>query len=110
MMRQPLHPSHTPSVDSEHDGRSIVPDLTSTGPIATYFQQSCPVCSRRLLILVEYLGDEVRCDHCRAAFVARDVSQDRRDTEEVGSSILERAEQLLALLESSDRNRRMCKV
>jgi hypothetical protein len=36
--------------------------------------QSCPICGRRLRILVEHLGQHVRCRHCRGTFVARDAS------------------------------------
>ena len=108
-MPQRLYHSQT-TVEPEHRSRGIFPDSPPAGPIPTYFQQHCPACGRRLLILVEYLGQQVCCGHCRRAFVARDASQDRGDVVDVGSSMLERAERLLALLESSSRRRQMCKV
>lgn len=109
-MPQHLCHSQTPVAGSERHSRVIFPDSPPAGPTATYFQQPCPACGRRLLILVEYLGQQVCCGHCRRAFVARDASQDRGDVVDVDSPILERAERLLALLESSSRRRRMCKV
>ena len=109
-MPQRLYHSQTPAVEPEHHSRGIFPNSPPADPVATYFQQRCPACGRRLLILVEYLGQQVCCGHCRRAFVARDASQDRGDVVDVGSSMLERAERLLALLESSSRRRQMCKV
>jgi DNA-directed RNA polymerase subunit RPC12/RpoP len=41
-------------------------------PNTTYFVQECPTCGRSLHVRVEYLGREVRCQHCRGQFVAWD--------------------------------------
>jgi hypothetical protein len=109
MPRRLQHPQ-TLLVDSEHHRTSTSGDSPPAGPIATSFQQPCPACGRPLLILVEYLGQQVSCGHCRRSFVARDVSQDRGDVVDGGGSILKRAEQLLALLESPRGSRRMCNV
>jgi len=75
------------------------------GAVATCFQQPCPACGRRLLIRVEHLGRRISCGHCRRRFVARDPSQDRSGGAEVGPSMLQRAEELLALLESRSGSR-----
>jgi hypothetical protein len=100
----------TPPSDSGHDRRITLPELACADSIATYFQQSCPACGRRLLIRVEYLGEEVRCRHCRRGFVARDVSASHGHTVEDEGSILERADRLLAALERSGRSRQLCRV
>ncbi len=68
---------------------------------ATSFQQPCPTCGRVLLILVQHLGQEVFCTHCRSRFVSFDESQNRHGGSIVGRTIMERAEHLLARLESS---------
>jgi hypothetical protein len=96
--------------EPQHFGKSGPRKAASRGPVPTYFQRPCPTCGRRLLIRVEYLGQEVCCSHCRCALVARDVSQDPCHEAELGGSILRRAEQLLALLESSGGNHGMCNV
>lgn len=72
-----------------------------TSATATYFQQSCPTCGRGLLILVQHLGQEVCCTHCRSRFVSFDESQNRPGGSIVGRSNMERAERLLARLDSS---------
>ena len=68
---------------------------------ATYFQQPCPTCGRVLLILVQHLGQEVFCTHCRSRFVSFDESQNRHGGSIGSRTIMERAERLLARLESS---------
>ncbi len=109
-MAQRLQHLRTRAVESGRHPGSTSPDLSPAGPITTYFQQPCPTCGCPLLILVEHLGKQVFCSHCRRAFVARDVSQDRGDAEDVGRSLLSRAERLLGLLELSSRRRRVCNV
>jgi hypothetical protein len=94
----------TPPVDFERRCRSSPSESPQKGPVATYFQQPCPGCGRPLLILVEHLGQQVACSHCRRWFIARDVSQDRPGRPKAGCSILEQADRLLALLESEARN------
>jgi hypothetical protein len=101
-MRECLHQAQTPPAPMHHS-KSSSPDLTPTCCSATYFEQPCPACGRRLLILVERLGEQVSCSHCCRAFVARDVSQDRRDGPGAGRSSLEWAEWLLSLLELTPR-------
>ena len=64
----------------------------------TCFQQSCPTCDRHLRVDVRQLGQQVACSHCRAVFVAGDEVHGRRQAG--GPLALERAEQLLAWLDS----------
>jgi hypothetical protein len=99
-----------PRVESEHHRTSASSDLTLSDPVTTCFQQPCPACGRRLLIRVEHLGQQVSCSHCRCAFVARDISQDRGYETEQRSCSLERAERLLAALDSSNERYRVCNV
>jgi hypothetical protein len=63
---------------------------------STYFFQECPTCGRHLRIRVEYLGRAVTGVHCRRIFTASD-RQMRYDGAQADSSLLERAERLLAL-------------
>lgn len=73
---------------------------------STCFYQSCPTCGRQLQVDVRYLGRRVYCTHCRCAFVACDEVHGRRyGGRAEARSALERAEQLLALLDSSRRRR-----
>ena len=60
---------------------------------ATYFVQECPICGRRLMIRVEYLGRRVVCRHCQGILIATDPSSVRVDSSE--ASALRRAEDLL---------------
>ncbi|HEY4761193.1 MAG TPA: hypothetical protein VIH42_11490 [Thermoguttaceae bacterium] len=61
----------------------------------TYFVQECPTCGRSLQIRVEYLGKKVVCQHCHGALLAADSTM-RFDCGESNSSLLRRAEELLA--------------
>lgn len=61
----------------------------------TYFLSDCPTCGRKLQIRVEYLGKRVACRHCHAVFEAQDPVMAARFPH--SDSILERAEQLLAM-------------
>jgi hypothetical protein len=108
-MPEHLYDSQTPVVAPKHHSPGISADSPQPVPIDTYFHQSCPTCGRRLLIPIKHLGGRVFCSHCRRRFVARDVSQDRGDAVDVGGSTFRRAEQLLALLESSSGNPRVGK-
>jgi hypothetical protein len=51
---------------------------------------------------VAYLGKQVICQHCDADFTATDPASALEEPEEIGSTLLERAAQLL---ESVDRRR-----
>lgn len=62
---------------------------------ATYFLRDCPTCGRKVQIRVEYLGRSVACRHCHAVFEATDPMLDTKRPSD--STILERAEQLLAM-------------
>lgn len=68
----------------------------------TFFVQECPTCGRNLEIRVEYLGRTVSCRHCRGQFVAAEnVAPPPRAIAGTPSSLLARADELLALAESS---------
>ena len=58
-----------------------------------YYIQECPTCGRNLRVRVAYLGKRVACKHCSSEFLAFDPSSGDSSS---GSSILERADQLLA--------------
>lgn len=58
-----------------------------------YYIQECPICGRNLRVRVVYLGKRVVCKHCSAQFVAFDPSSGDSSS---GSSVLDRADQLLA--------------
>jgi ribosomal protein L37AE/L43A len=67
-----------------------------------YYTQECPTCGRSLRIRVAYLGKLVVCQHCQADFTATDPASALEEPDEVGSTLLERAD---LLLESVDRRR-----
>ena len=71
------------------------------------FQQECPCCGRPLWILAEHRGQQVTCSHCRRRFVARDPSGGFHPGPEASPPMLDRAEQLLRLLESPCRRLRL---
>ena len=64
----------------------------------TYFLQECPTCGRSLRIRVEYLGQQVACQHCGAKFQASDTHGASSSTD-TGSEILRRADKLLDSVE-----------
>jgi hypothetical protein len=65
-------------------------------PKSTYFLQECPTCGRRLNIRVEYLGKLVVCQHCSGRFQAYDKATSPAPPDsDSGSSLLDRAEELL---------------
>jgi lysine biosynthesis protein LysW len=65
-------------------------------PCSTYFVQECPTCGRTLQVRVEYLGKLVRCQHCGAGFEATDLSAAEPYVPPAPSSVLARANELLA--------------
>jgi hypothetical protein len=67
-----------------------------------YYTQECPTCGRSLRIRVAYLGKQVVCQHCHAGFTATDPASALDEQDDIGSTLLQRAEQLL---ESVDRRR-----
>ena len=69
-----------------------------------YYTQECPTCGRALRIRVAYLGKQVVCQHCHAGFSAIDPASALEDPDDAGSTLLQRAEQLL---ETADRRREM---
>ncbi len=75
----------------------------STDYFPTFFQQSCPTCSRHLRVDVRQLGQQVACSHCRAVFLAGDEVHGRHQTG--APSARERAEQLLARLDTAPPDR-----
>ncbi len=95
------YPSQRPIAATRRLGTALPPDPDPEAPFTTYFQQSCPTCGRKLVIQVEYLGQRVYCTHCRSAFLACDVPHQRGVAAHGAGVLLERAERLLALFESS---------
>ncbi len=67
----------------------------------TYFVQECPTCGRNLQVRVEYLGKRVVCQHCSARFDACQSSAQEEVASSSGTSLLDRAEQLLQTAEAS---------
>ncbi len=67
---------------------------------ATFFIRECPTCGRRLQIRVEYLGKQVRCKHCEAQFEASLAPAPGKHSDS-GTSLLERANQLLDSYDSA---------
>jgi DNA-directed RNA polymerase subunit RPC12/RpoP len=65
----------------------------------TYFSQECPTCGRSLHVRVEYLGRTLVCQHCRGKLVASDPAMAQRLPSESSLRLLERAEELLGLVE-----------
>ena len=65
---------------------------------ASFFTQSCPACGRRLHVATELLGNTVGCRHCRAEFVACDPAQVSVQHTDWRTALLQRADELLALL------------
>ncbi|HAY78915.1 MAG TPA: hypothetical protein DCY79_03835 [Planctomycetaceae bacterium] len=66
---------------------------------ATFFVQECPTCGRSLEVRVDLLGKLVKCRHCSGRFVASDPANTSA-TLVSDSAILERADELLATVES----------
>ena len=62
---------------------------------STYFVQECPTCGRSLQVRVEYLGRRVVCQHCHGRFEACDPASAMEPLSDSGSSLLQRADQLL---------------
>ena len=59
---------------------------------SVFFTQGCPTCGRNLRVDIQYVESEVACQHCRAAFVARDPGQKKSH-----DPLLHRANELLAM-------------
>lgn len=71
-------------------------------PRSTYFVQECPTCGRNLQVRVEYLGKRVVCQHCSAKFDACEPGSSEAEQAALsGSSLLQRAEELLQSAEAS---------
>lgn len=64
-------------------------------PYQTFFVQDCPICGRRVRVSVEYLGKAVKCQNCRAIFVARDPEQEATCSDS-SVALLRRVDELLA--------------
>jgi hypothetical protein len=91
--------------------RKLLTDLTGRNDqlskwAAAFFVQECPVCGRNLETAAELHGQPVFCQHCRAQFVAVDPAGLSASLAERRLTVLERAEQMLSLLESSGLRRR----
>ncbi len=70
---------------------------------AVFFLQTCPICGRPTRVRVEWLGRQVRCQHCGGVFVAENPDYPKSE------SLMESAERWLAtadqLLRTLDRRR-----
>jgi hypothetical protein len=66
----------------------------------TFFDQECPTCGRRLRVRVEYLGRDVKCQHCRARFEAWDQESGTMPPAESTFRLMQRADELLASADS----------
>jgi len=97
-MYQRLKPLPTRPRKSAHRPEPVLHQGAETSTVGTYFQQSCPTCGRRLLILVTYLGRRVTCSHCGRTLVARDTSSDAPEQKTDLDDLRGRIEQLLATL------------
>lgn len=64
-------------------------------PSPTYFVQECDTCGRNLQVRVEYLGRKVVCQHCGARFVAAEPGNSAATPADAGSSLMDRADELL---------------
>jgi hypothetical protein len=65
----------------------------------TYFSQECPTCGRNLHVRVEYLGRTLICQHCRGKLIARDPAIADALPSESSLRLLERADELLGMVE-----------
>lgn len=63
---------------------------------ATYFVQQCPTCGRKLQVRLEYLGRRVVCQHCHAEFMACDPAKSPDCDVLESTSLLARADELIA--------------
>lgn len=61
------------------------------------FNESCPVCGRKLMVPIEFLGLEVQCSHCKGFFRARQEGAGSRRADEVRISLDCRADELLSM-------------
>ena len=65
-----------------------------------YYMQECPTCGRNLRVRVAYLGKRVVCQHCKSQFKAFDESTGEAPPEDSGTSVLDRADKLLASVDA----------
>jgi hypothetical protein len=68
-----------------------------------YYYQECPTCGRNLKVRVEYLGKNVRCQHCHARFEACDPDSAAYPPSNSGLALLRRAEELLETAAGTER-------
>lgn len=66
-----------------------------------HFNQACPVCGRKLHILVRLLGQRVYCQHCGGGFIAMDETMRRHAPE---AAVRVRPETVEELLERASRS------
>lgn len=66
------------------------------GTVSLSFNQSCPICGRKLLVPIEYLGMTVQCSHCKGDFLGQDTSNSHWK-DELRISLERRADALLAM-------------
>lgn len=60
--------------DAEQSSNPVANGITNS--FETHYQQTCPVCGRRLSLPVQLLGRMATCGHCRTSFQARCAEED----------------------------------
>lgn len=68
------------------------------------FNESCPVCGRRLMVPIELLGLEVQCSHCRGSFRAQEEQEEAPSSwrdDGLRFSLEQRADELLSRYQST---------
>lgn len=63
-----------------------------------FFTQSCPTCGRQLHISSDHANQKVACQHCKGDFIACDPRKPSHAQKDCRSSLLMRADELLALV------------
>ncbi len=66
---------------------------------SNFTTQVCPTCGRSLRIHVDFMQERVVCKHCHADFVATGSRPDSPPQDCWRSNLLERANELLELVE-----------
>lgn len=65
------------------------------------FNESCPVCGRKLMVPIEFLGQQVQCSHCKGFFRAQEEGARGRHKGQLRSNLDQRADDLLSNYGSS---------
>ena len=65
-----------------------------------FFTQDCPTCGRTLRVNLADANQRVGCQHCQGAFVAIEPEQRSTARRDWRTSLMKRADELLALVAS----------